>query len=84
MSILRIDDPSHITLPEEVGKRLSLKQGDVILLQIETGRVILEKSKSSPVDDSFGIWPAVPDGTTYVNTMRDEWEGRVNELLNNG
>ena len=83
MSILRIDDPSHITLPEEVGERLRLRQGDVVLLKIEAGKMILEKSRGSPVDDSFGIWATVPDGTTCVNTIRDEWEERVNELLNN-
>jgi AbrB family looped-hinge helix DNA binding protein len=83
MSILRIENPSHITLPKEIGERLRLKPGDVVLLKIEAGRVILEKPKSSPVDDSFGIWKTAPDGTEYVNTLRDEWEERLNERLNN-
>ena len=81
MSVLKIEDPTHIQLPKEVGERLGLKQGDVILITIEAQRVILEKRTSSPVDASFGLWADRPPGPAYVDTLRDEWDERLTERL---
>ena len=60
MTVLKIEDPTHIQLPEDVGKRLGLKQGDVVIITIEAERMILEKRLSSPVDASFGLWAHLP------------------------
>jgi bifunctional DNA-binding transcriptional regulator/antitoxin component of YhaV-PrlF toxin-antitoxin module len=79
MSVLRIEDPAHIQLPEEVGERLGLKQGDVVVITIEAQRVILEKRVSSPVDASFGLWAHLPPGPAYVDTLREEWDKRLTE-----
>ena len=84
MSVLKIEDPTHIQLPKEVGERLGLKQGDVMLITIEAQRVILEKRTSSPVDASFGLWAHLPPGPTYIDTLRDEWDTRLPEHLSNG
>ena len=81
MSILKIEDPSHIELPMEVGERLGLKQGDVIVITIEDQRVIMEKRASRPVDASFGLWSDLPPGPEYIDTLRDEWDERLNEHL---
>src|SRR5215470_2898739 len=43
MRVLKIKDPAHIQLPEDVGACLGLKQGDVVVLTLEGHRVILEK-----------------------------------------
>jgi len=32
MHVLKIEDPAHIQLPEDVGTCLGLKQGDVVVL----------------------------------------------------
>jgi bifunctional DNA-binding transcriptional regulator/antitoxin component of YhaV-PrlF toxin-antitoxin module len=79
MTVLKIEDPTHIQLPEDVGKRLGLKQGDVVIITIEADRMILEKRLSSPVDASFGLWAHLPPGPEYVNTLRDEWDERLTE-----
>jgi bifunctional DNA-binding transcriptional regulator/antitoxin component of YhaV-PrlF toxin-antitoxin module len=79
MTVLKIEDPAHIQLPEDVGERLGLKQGDVVIITIEADRVILEKRLSSPVDASFGLWAHLPPGPEYVNTLRDEWDERLTE-----
>jgi bifunctional DNA-binding transcriptional regulator/antitoxin component of YhaV-PrlF toxin-antitoxin module len=79
MTVLKIEDPTHIQLPEDVGKRLGLKQGDVVIITIEADRMILEKRPSSPVDASFGLWAHLPPGPEYVNTLRDEWDERLTE-----
>ena len=79
MSVLKIEDPSHIELPVEVGERLGLKRGDVIVITIEDQRVIVEKRATSPVDASFGLWTDLPPGPEYINTLRDEWDERLNE-----
>jgi bifunctional DNA-binding transcriptional regulator/antitoxin component of YhaV-PrlF toxin-antitoxin module len=42
MTVLKIEDPTHIQLPEDVGERLGLKQGEVVIITIEADRVILE------------------------------------------
>ena len=34
MTVLKIEDPAHIRLPEDVGERLRLKQGDVVIITI--------------------------------------------------
>jgi bifunctional DNA-binding transcriptional regulator/antitoxin component of YhaV-PrlF toxin-antitoxin module len=81
MSVLKIEDPTHIQLPKEVGERLGLKQGDVILITIEAQRVILEKRTNSPVDASFGLWAHLPPGPAYVDTLRDEWDERLTGRL---
>jgi bifunctional DNA-binding transcriptional regulator/antitoxin component of YhaV-PrlF toxin-antitoxin module len=84
MRVLKIEDPAHIQLPEDVGECLGLKQGDVVLIMLEAQRVILEKRTGSPVDDSFGLWAHLPPGPTYVDTLRDEWDTRLTERLSNG
>jgi len=84
MRVLKIEDPAHIQLPEDVGACLGLKQGDAVVLTIEAHRVILEKQAGSPVDDSFGLWADLPPGPTYVDTLRDEWDTRLTERSSNG
>jgi bifunctional DNA-binding transcriptional regulator/antitoxin component of YhaV-PrlF toxin-antitoxin module len=79
MTVLKIEDPAHIQLPEDVGERLGLKQGDVVIITIEADRVILEKRLSSPVDASFGLWSHLAPGPEYVDTLRDEWDERLTE-----
>lgn len=84
MRVLKIEDPAHIQLPEEVWKHLELKQGDVVVITLEAQRMILEKRVGSPVDASFGLWAHLPPGPTYVDTLRDEWDARLTERLSNG
>jgi bifunctional DNA-binding transcriptional regulator/antitoxin component of YhaV-PrlF toxin-antitoxin module len=79
MTVLIIEDPAHIQLPEDVGERLGLKQGDVVIITIEAERVILEKRLSSPVDASFGLWAHLPPGPEYIDTLRDEWDEGLTE-----
>jgi bifunctional DNA-binding transcriptional regulator/antitoxin component of YhaV-PrlF toxin-antitoxin module len=83
MSVLKIEDPAHIQLPEEVGERLGLKQGDIVVITIEAQRVILEKRAGSPVDASFGLWTHLPPGPAYIDSLRDEWDERRTERLPN-
>ncbi len=33
MRVLKIEDPTHIQLPEDVGEQLGLKPGDVMVLK---------------------------------------------------
>lgn len=81
MSVLKIEDPNHIELPVEVSERLGLKPGDVIVITIENQRVIMEKRVSSPVDASFGLWSDLPPGPECIDTLRAEWDDRLNEQL---
>lgn len=84
MRVLKIEDPTHIQLPEDVGAQLGLKQGDVMVLTLEKHRVILEKRLGSPVDASFGLWAHLPPGPTYIDTLRAEWDTRLPKHLSNG
>jgi bifunctional DNA-binding transcriptional regulator/antitoxin component of YhaV-PrlF toxin-antitoxin module len=81
MSVVRVDDPANIKLPEEVAEKLGIKGGDTVSIKIEGDRAILEKQAGSPVDESFGIWAHISNSAEYVNSLRDEWEDRVNETL---
>jgi predicted nucleic acid-binding protein len=40
MRVLKIEDPTHIQLPEEVGGQLGLTQGDVVVITLEAHRII--------------------------------------------
>ena len=84
MRVLKIEDPTHIQLPEDVGEQLGLKQGDVMVLTLEEHRVILEKRPGSPVDASFGLWAHLPPGPAYIDTLREEWDTRLPEHPSNG
>jgi hypothetical protein len=84
MRVLKIEDPAHIQLPEDVGECLGLKQGDVVVLTLEAHCVILEKQAGSPVDASFGLWAQAEAGPAYVDTLRDKWDTRLTERLSNG
>ena len=55
-----------------------------MVLTLKAHRVILEKRVGSPVDASFGLWAHLPPETTYVDTLRDEWDIRLTERLSNG
>ncbi len=79
MTVLKIEDPAHIQLPEDMGERLGLKWGDMVIITIEADRMILEKRLSSPVDASFGLWANAPPGHEYIDTLRDEWDERLTE-----
>ena len=68
----------------DVGERLGLQPGDVMVMTLEAHRVILEKRPGSPVDGSFGLWAHLPPGPAYVDTRRDEWDTRLTERLSNG
>ena len=80
---LLVSKSRAIELPVEVGERLGLKRGDVIVITIEDQRVIVEKRASSPVDASFGLWRDWPPGPAHIDTLREEWDDRLNELLPN-
>ncbi len=80
MSLIKVQDPSNIILPVEVGKKLGLKGGDTMLMTIEEDRVVLEKNNVSPVDDAFGLWPEIQDSVEFVNQLREEWEERGQRL----
>ena len=84
MRVLKIEDPAHIQLPKDVGERLGLKQGDVVIITLEAQRVILEKRPGSPVDASFGLWAHLPPGPAYIDTLREEWDTRLPEHPSNG
>jgi len=79
MSVLKVEDPGHIELPVEVGERLGLKRGDVMVITIEKQRVLMEKRAGSPVDASFGLWADLPPGPDYINALREEWDARLND-----
>jgi len=74
MSLLEIEDGLKIKLPKEIIERLGLRKGDIVSARVEGVKVILEKRDDSPVDASFGIWSDIPDGSEYVDNLRDKWE----------
>jgi hypothetical protein len=84
MRVLKIEDPTHIAFPEDVGERLGLKEDDVMVITLEEHRVILEKRPGSPVDASFSLWAHLPPGPAYVDALRDEWDTQLTEHLCNG
>ena len=58
MRVLKIEDPAHIELPEDVGAYLGLKQGDVVVLTLEAHRVILENGPAVLLTPALVCGPA--------------------------
>jgi len=67
----------QITIPTEVRRRLALRQGDVVVLDVEGDHAVLRPKRAGWAASTWGLgadlWASV-DGAAAVETERDLWD----------
>lgn len=63
----------QITLSKDLREELNIKMGERMKSRIEDNKIIIEKIKENPIENSFGIWKTKKSGVELVNEMRKSW-----------
>jgi len=68
-----ISEKGQITVPKVLRDRLGIKQGQVLELQEENGRIIMTKAdETDPVERLYGILPADPTTDAFIASVRGD------------
>lgn len=74
-----VDKKGRITIPRELREILNIKVGDELLLKIENGRIVIEKTI-----DPYKILEEVLEDITFTRSLRKLAEREaVKEILEN-
>ena len=67
----------QMTIPVAIRRRLGIEAGDVVILTVEGGQVILRAAKGGWTESSRGlgaeVWKRAGGGTAAVERERDSW-----------
>lgn len=78
VSSAKLTDKFQITIPAEVRRKLGLRAGDVVLLSIDEGQVVLRGARGSWTEASRGlggeVWKEAGGGAAVIEQERDSWE----------
>jgi AbrB family looped-hinge helix DNA binding protein len=76
MSIVRVNTKCQITIPLSARKKLSIREGDSLLVDVQDGMIILIPQPRSHADSLAGlhseIWVGV-DTKKYLDGERNAW-----------
>ena len=79
MTSVKVSRKNQIAVPAAVRRRLGIRAGDRLAVQVQGSRVILIPEPRSVVDELAAIapeiWGAI-DAGTYIRELRDEWSPR--------
>ena len=77
MGIAKITRNYQVTLPRDIRKVISVREGDEIMFIVEDDRVLLTKSKEDPVISAAGVWKNIKEtGAEYQKRARGQWKKR--------
>ncbi len=75
MPTAKLSKKSQLVLPAEIRKKLGIRPGDQLNLEVEGEHVVLRKAPDSDVEElakyCSDIWKGYAD---KVDDMRDEWD----------
>jgi AbrB family looped-hinge helix DNA binding protein len=75
---VKLTSKFQVTIPAAVRRRLGIEAGDVVILTVEAGEVILRAAKGGWTESSRGlgadIWKRAGGGVAAVERERDSWE----------
>lgn len=78
MSTARLSSKSQIVVPAEVRRKLGLKPGDQISVEVEGDHAVLRKAEASPLNDLQQLAARDPElfagFDEELQRMRDEWD----------
>jgi AbrB family looped-hinge helix DNA binding protein len=74
----KLTSKSQMTIPAAIRRLLGIAAGDVVILTVEGGEVILRAAKGGWTESSRGlgaeVWKRAGGGVTAVERERDSWE----------
>lgn len=77
MALVTVTRNYQITLPEDVRKRKSIKEGERLVVRVDrSGRIVVEKVATSIAKRTFGRWKDEVSGVEYVDALRTGWKRR--------
>jgi len=77
---VKLGRKGQVVIPKEVREALGLREGDVLLVGVEGGRVILvppEEYARRTKGALRGIWGGEEEISAHIQKERDAWEGRL-------
>ncbi len=78
MGITKITRNYQITLPKDIRKMISLKEGDEIMFIVEDDKVSLTKVENDVIRRTAGIWGDIGEtGAEYQKRIRKGWSRRL-------
>ena len=76
MHQLKVTKERSLEIPGDVLQQLDIEAGDVVVVRIEDGSIIVRPEKRDPIEELRGlgkeIWAGI-DVDAYVDELRDEW-----------
>lgn len=73
---VKISSKHQIAVPASVRRKLSIKAGDYLLVEVEDGAIILVPKPIDPIEELRGlgreVWEGV-DVQDYLDRERDGW-----------
>ena len=80
MATVKVSSKNQIAVPAAVRRRLGIKAGDRLRIEVRGQRAIMEREAeaeaASVVDELLAIAPEMwrgVDGQAYIDELRDEW-----------
>jgi len=68
-----ISEKGQVTIPKALRDRLGIKQGQVLDLAEDSGRIIMTKAdETDPVERLYGILPADPTTDAFIASVRGD------------
>lgn len=75
MSVATLSSKAQVVLPAEVRRRLGLRPGDRLVIEVEDDHVVIRKAPSSDVDALAALRSELWRGYAHaLEQARDEWE----------
>ena len=83
MLSVKVSSKLQIAVPSEARKRLGIKAGDRLEVEIGDGVIVLRPRTGTVAErlrgSGRGLYP--PDPVSYIRALRDEWEERSDRLI---
>lgn len=75
MLSVKVSAKHQIVVPSEVRRKLGIKPGDRLRVEVRRGNVVLRPVASSAADRLYGLGRGLyGDPVSYIRALRDEWE----------
>lgn len=82
MLSVKVSSKHQIAVPSEVRRRLGIKAGDRLEVEIRDDAIVLHPRAGTVADRLYGSGRGLygPDPVAYVRALRDEWEERLERM----
>ena len=68
-----VSEKGQITIPKALRERLGMRQGQVLELEEDSGRIVVTKAdETDPVERFYGILPADPATDAFIASIRGD------------